>query len=79
MVAANTDALPAAERPTTKTSLSADDFDEPTKAEIRDDLKIAFQQLRAGKGRPARVALAEIRREIQQLVAEAVSLSDKES
>lgn len=61
MTATNTNARAAA-----KPDLSADDFDEPTKADIRDDLKIAFQQLRAGKGRPARVALAEIRREIQQ-------------
>ena len=61
MTAANTNALPAAKR-----GLSADDFNEPTKADIRDDFKIAFQQMRAGKGRPARVALAEIRRDIQQ-------------
>ncbi len=61
MTAANTNARPAA-----KPGLSANNSDEPTKAEIRDDLKIAFQQMRAGKGRPARVALAEIRREIQQ-------------
>lgn len=61
MTVANTNA-----RAATKPDLSADDFNEPTKADIRDDLKIAFQQMRAGKGRPARVALAEIRRDIQQ-------------
>ena len=66
MTVANTDARPTAKRPATKPGLSADDFNEPTKAEIRDDLRIAFQQMRAGKGRPARVALAEIRRDIQQ-------------
>lgn len=61
MTAANTNA-----RAAVKPDLSANNSDEPTKADIRDDLKIAFQQLRAGKGRPARVALAEIRRDIQQ-------------
>ena len=60
MTAANTNARAAA-----KLDLSANNSDEPTKADIRDDLKIAFQQIRAGKGRPARVALAEIRRDIQ--------------
>ena len=61
MTAANTNA-----RAATKPDRSANNSDEPTKADIRDELKIAFQQMRAGKGRPARVALAEIRREIQQ-------------
>ena len=65
MTAAKTNARAAAERPAAKLDLSANNSDEPTKADIRDDLKIAFQQMRAGKGRPARVALAEIRREIQ--------------
>ena len=60
MTVANTNARAAA-----KSDLSAKNSDEPTKADIRDDLKIAFQQMRAGKGRPARVALAEIRRDIQ--------------
>ena len=60
MTVANTNA-----RAATKPDQSANNSDEPTKADIRDDLKIAFQQMRAGKGRPARVALAEIRREIQ--------------
>ena len=60
MTAGNTNARPAA-----KLDLSASNSDEPTKADIRDDLKIAFQQMRAGKGRPARVVLAEIQRDIQ--------------
>ena len=65
MTAANTNARPAAKRPAAKPDRSANNSDEPAKADIRDDLKIAFQQIRAGKGRPARVALAEIRRDIQ--------------
>lgn len=61
MTAGNTNARAAA-----KPDRSANNSDEPTKADIRDDLKIAFQQMRAGKSRPARVALAEIQRDIQQ-------------
>ncbi len=60
MAAANPKAPP--EQLATKAGLSADDFDEPTKAEILDDLRTALQQALAGEGRPARAALAEIRR-----------------
>ena len=36
----------------------------PTKAEILADVKTGLQQALAGKGQPARAALAEIRRHI---------------
>ncbi len=41
------------------------DANEPTKAEILADLRQALKEALAGKGRPAREALAEIRRNTQ--------------
>ena len=66
MAAVKPNAPPGTEQLATKAGLPADDVDELTKAEIRDDLKLALRQLCAGKGRPARTALAEIRREIAE-------------
>ena len=40
------------------------DLEEPTKAELLTDVKTGLQQALAGEGRPAREALAEIRRKI---------------
>lgn len=37
---------------------------EPTKAEIKEDIRIGLRQAAAGEGRPAREALEEIRRRI---------------
>ena len=39
-------------------------YDEPTKAEIMEDIRIGLRQAAAGEGRPAREALEEIRRKI---------------
>ena len=41
----------------------ADDA-EPTKAEILDDLRLALKEALAGEGHPAREALLELRRKI---------------
>ena len=38
--------------------------DEPTKAEIMEDIRIGLQQAAAGEGRPAREAFRELRRKI---------------
>ncbi|MYD08847.1 MAG: hypothetical protein F4X02_02275 [Chloroflexi bacterium] len=43
---------------------SAPNADEPTKAELMDDIRIGLQQAAAGEGRPAHEAFAEIRRKI---------------
>ena len=44
--------------------LARDDDAEPTKAEIMDDLRQAFREALAGEGHPAREALLELRRKI---------------
>ena len=36
--------------------------DEPTKAEIMEDIRVGLQQAAAGEGRPAREAFRELRR-----------------
>ena len=38
--------------------------DEPTKAEIMEDIRIGLQQAAAGEGRPAREAFRELRQKI---------------
>ncbi|MCY3867474.1 MAG: hypothetical protein OXG68_18725 [Chloroflexi bacterium] len=38
--------------------------DEPTKADIMDDIRIGLQQAAAGDGRPAHEAFKELRRKI---------------
>ena len=43
---------------------SATVADEPTKAEIMEDIRIGLQQAAAGEGRPAREAFKELRRKI---------------
>ncbi len=43
---------------------SAASADEPTKAEIMDDIRIGLQQAAAGEGRPAHEAFEELRRKI---------------
>ena len=50
--------------PTVADEVSEADLDEPTKAEILADVKTGLQQALAGKGRPAREALAEIGRKL---------------
>ena len=40
------------------------DADEPTKAEILEDLRQGLKEALEGKGRPAREALAELRRKL---------------
>lgn len=39
--------------------------EEPTKAEIMDDIRIGLKQAAAGEGRPAREAFQELRRKIK--------------
>ena len=51
-------------RPKVADEVSEADLHEPTKAEILADVKTGLQQALAGEGRPARAALAEIRRQI---------------
>ncbi|MDE2775549.1 MAG: hypothetical protein OXI77_06385 [Chloroflexota bacterium] len=43
---------------------SAPIADEPTKAELMEDIRIGLQQAAAGEGRPAHETFAEIRRKI---------------
>ena len=43
---------------------SATVADEPTKAEIMEDIRIGLQQAAAGEGRPAREAFRELRQKI---------------
>ena len=51
-------------RPKAADELADTDLDEPTKAEILEDVRTGLQQALAGEGRPAREALEEIRRKI---------------
>ena len=44
---------------------SAEIADEPTKAEIMDDLRIGLRQAATGEGRPAHEAFKELRRKIE--------------
>ena len=43
---------------------SAEIADEPTKAELMEDIRIGLQQAAAGEGRPAHEAFKEIRQKI---------------
>ena len=56
--------IPDAAKVKADESALADDA-EPTKAEILADLREALKEALAGKGRPAREALAELRRKIE--------------
>ena len=44
--------------------------DEPTKAEIMDDIRVGLKQAAAGEGRPAHEAYAELQRRLDSGVSE---------
>ena len=62
MAAANPITRDAPRRP--KRQRSAASADEPTKAEIMEDIRIGLQQAAAGEGRPAQEAFDELRRKL---------------
>ena len=45
-------------------TISESGADEPTKAEILEELRLGLKEALAGEGRPAREALAELRRKL---------------
>ncbi len=60
-----TDLTEATQRPAPRRVKRMDD-DVPTKADILDDVRRGLKQAQAGEGRPARVVLEEIRRELAE-------------